>query len=161
MARALKGMVELYDTDEGCRSIPQVVEARAALAAMRDGADRGMVELVALPDIGPDPMKGDRSNRIEQATARVREAYVKQQAGVPDQTALVWRWDIGALLSEITHLTALAAMREGVDRGMVERESGFRAGYTHALGLARAGVPIKDFERDVGAYMADFVGHRP
>jgi len=40
------------------------------------------------------------------------------------------------------------------------REEGYRAGYLHALGLARAGVPTKQFERDVGAYMADFAGPR-
>ena len=40
------------------------------------------------------------------------------------------------------------------------REEGYRAGYTHVLGLTRTGVPTSDFERDVGAYMADFVRRR-
>lgn len=41
------------------------------------------------------------------------------------------------------------------------REEGYRAAYTHVLGLTRAGMPTADFERDVGAYMADFPGIRP
>jgi hypothetical protein len=40
------------------------------------------------------------------------------------------------------------------------REEGYRAGYTQVLGLTRTGVPTSDFERDVGAYMADFVRRR-
>jgi len=62
---------------------------------------------VGFPDIGPDPMKGDRVDRIEQAVAACREAYVKQQKGVPDQTALVWRWHLGALLECATRLKAI------------------------------------------------------
>ena len=52
------------------------------------------------------------------------------------------------------------AIRQG-EGCLKAREEGYRAGYLHVLGLARAGVPTKDFERDVGAYMADFVGGRP
>lgn len=40
------------------------------------------------------------------------------------------------------------------------REEGYRAGYKHVLSLTRTGVPTSDFERDVGAYMADFVRRR-
>ncbi len=40
------------------------------------------------------------------------------------------------------------------------REEAYRAGYTHVLGLTQTGVPTSSFERDVGAYMADFVRRR-
>jgi hypothetical protein len=61
----------------------------------------------SFPNIGPDPMKGDRVDRIEQSIDVCREAYVKQQSGVPDQTALVWRWHLGALLECATRLKAI------------------------------------------------------
>jgi len=33
--RALEALAALYDTDEGCRSLPEFIEARAALKAAR------------------------------------------------------------------------------------------------------------------------------
>jgi hypothetical protein len=59
------------------------------------------------PDIGPDPMQGDRSDRYNVSAAACREAYVRQQPHVPDQTALVWRWHLGALLEEHLRLNVL------------------------------------------------------
>ena len=32
LVEALRGMVDLYDTDDGCKTLPQCVVARAALA---------------------------------------------------------------------------------------------------------------------------------
>jgi hypothetical protein len=32
MLEALKGIADLYDTDEGCRTLPQYIAARAAIA---------------------------------------------------------------------------------------------------------------------------------
>jgi hypothetical protein len=32
MLEALKSLADLYDTDEGCRSLPQYIAARAAIA---------------------------------------------------------------------------------------------------------------------------------
>lgn len=62
----------------------------------------------AWPDIGIDPMKDERPvDRYEAAIARVREAYVKQQEQVPNQTALVWRHDIGTLLEMAIRLRSL------------------------------------------------------
>ena len=40
------------------------------------------------------------------AVQRMRTACDLQQAGVPDQTALVWRMDISRVLSELTLMTA-------------------------------------------------------
>lgn len=34
---ALEGMADLYDTDEGCKSLPQYIAARAALSAAKGG----------------------------------------------------------------------------------------------------------------------------
>lgn len=62
------------------------------------------------PDIGPDPMKGDRlADRLDASVAMCRAAYVKQQAKVPDQTALVWRWHLGALIQAAQRLKLLQA----------------------------------------------------
>lgn len=67
---------------------------------------RGEVER-AWPDIGPDPLKGPREpGALEKAINRVEQAYVIQQKEVPDQTALVWRWDIGRLLMDWKRLRA-------------------------------------------------------
>ena len=33
--RALEALADLYDTDEGCRSLPEYIEARAAIKAAR------------------------------------------------------------------------------------------------------------------------------
>jgi len=63
--------------------------------------------LVKWPDIGVDPMQGPREEyRGEPAIARLRTAYVTQQAIVPNQTALVWRADLGFALQELTRLYA-------------------------------------------------------
>jgi hypothetical protein len=60
------------------------------------------------PDIGPDPLKTERpTDRYEASRLAVREAYVKQQPHVPDQTALVWRWHIGTLLEMALRLQML------------------------------------------------------
>ncbi|WP_426288145.1 hypothetical protein [Sphingomonas sp. PSPC2-2] len=61
---------EDHDPDVARGRYRKQAEAIAAQysAAMREGVDR-----VAYPDIGPDPMKGDRSDRFEEAIARVRE----------------------------------------------------------------------------------------
>lgn len=63
---------------------------------------------LALPDIGEDPMKGPRvEDRYEASRLRLREAYVRQQRGVPDQTALVWRYDLGTLLEMAIRLKSI------------------------------------------------------
>lgn len=38
--RALEALAALYDTDEGCRALPEYTEARAALKAARGEAPR-------------------------------------------------------------------------------------------------------------------------
>jgi hypothetical protein len=65
------------------------------------------VVAAAMPDIGIDPMKGTRSDRVAQSLDVCREAYVRQQQCVPDQTALVWRWHLGALIEAATRLQAV------------------------------------------------------
>ncbi|MDE1139910.1 MAG: hypothetical protein PW999_09705 [Paraburkholderia tropica] len=64
----------------------------------------GAVNLKA-PD-GEDPMKyGDRS--LEASIKRLTEAYCVQQAApIPDQMALVWRFDIGRLRNDWFRLNA-------------------------------------------------------
>ncbi|WP_010218877.1 hypothetical protein [Sphingomonas sp. PAMC 26621] len=109
-------------------------------ATARPDAGDEDVERMAFPDIGPDPMKGDQRT-TEEAVARVREAYVKQQAGVPDQTALVWRWDIGVILSENTRLASRAAARDGVGRGMVERNEQLAAAVAKILPIGNPRLP--------------------
>ena len=37
LVEALRGMVDLYDTDDGCKTLPQCVVARAALAKVEAG----------------------------------------------------------------------------------------------------------------------------
>lgn len=80
--------------------------ARAALA-VPPAPEPGEVERV-WPDIGTDPMKGDRpANRMDASEEAIRAAYVRQQPHVPDQTALVWRWHLGALLEAKVRLEAI------------------------------------------------------
>ena len=63
---------------------------------------------VAFPDIGVDPLKAKRpDDRLAASVEVCREAYVRQQRGVPDQTALVWRWHLGALLEAAQRLKLL------------------------------------------------------
>lgn len=83
-----------------------VIRIQTAIAAMLTFAREHTEPQPGWPDIGSDPMKIGSTK--EQAIERVREAYVRQQPIVPDQTALVWRWDIGRLLMEYTRLSALA-----------------------------------------------------
>ncbi len=79
------------------------------------------------PDIGTDPMKGDRVDRIEQSVAACREAYAKQQKGVPDQTALVWRWHLGALLECATRLNAILSRTDATQTREAELPKDVRA----------------------------------
>ena len=61
------------------------------------------------PDIGPDPLQvRDAPGRgcVEASLERVRAAHCKQQEGVPDQTALVWRIDLMRLTGELIWRTA-------------------------------------------------------
>jgi hypothetical protein len=65
------------------------------------------------PYIGPDPMLVRTiQNRLDDSIAAVRAAYVRQQVGVPDQTALVWRWHIGALLDGARRWQAQQKLKE-------------------------------------------------
>lgn len=77
--------------DSGCPTVPAI----------------GEKEDPKWPDIGADPMMGDRSDRYNSSAAACREAYVHQQPHVPNQTALVWRWHLGALLEEHLRLNVL------------------------------------------------------
>jgi len=61
----------------------------------------------AYPDIGPDPMQGDGDRSLAAATGRLFMAYAKQQPGIPSQTALVWRFDIGSVKNELLRLEGL------------------------------------------------------
>jgi hypothetical protein len=92
-------------------------EIDRAMEALRDIVSRAAAHLGrmtnggsspgALPDIGIDPCKRERvDDPAGEAIAHIQAAYVKQQSGVPDQTALVWRGDLGKVLSQITHLRA-------------------------------------------------------
>lgn len=65
---------------------------------------------MSLPDIGPDPFKEPRDDdRYETSRLRLRAAYVQQQTGVPDQTALVWRYDLGTVLEMAIRLQSILA----------------------------------------------------
>ncbi|WCT73966.1 Lar family restriction alleviation protein [Sphingomonas naphthae] len=58
------------------------------------------------PDIGPDPFKvSDRAGADE----RLKRSYVIQQKGVPDQTALVWRYDLMQQHYELIRLRSIVA----------------------------------------------------
>jgi hypothetical protein len=61
-----------------------------------------------LPDIGPDPMKTDGAR--EGWEERLKQAYVIQQKGVPDQTALVWRFDLGQMRYALIRNRAMAEL---------------------------------------------------
>lgn len=77
-----------------------------APAAVRDSLAQLIAEARAnggdpqsWPDIGPDPLQGPRPPaRLEASLAICREGYERQQKEVPDQTVLVWRWHLGALI---------------------------------------------------------------
>jgi hypothetical protein len=73
------------------------------------GVQKMMLEAfsgVLVPPEGVNPM-GDGQNSLEEANARLREAYVFQQPlPVPDQMALVFRADIGRLRDSWIHLKA-------------------------------------------------------
>lgn len=59
--------------------------------------------------LGRDPMQdGDRG--LEAAEARLRLAYTLQQPFAPDQTALVWRVDLGAIRRDLLRQRTLAEM---------------------------------------------------
>jgi hypothetical protein len=65
------------------------------------------------PDIGPDPFQQPNEYRtVEKAHARLRQAYALQQPIVPNQTALVWRDDIGRVHMRLVQLEALFAERD-------------------------------------------------
>ena len=116
-ARARDVLAMTYDK----RGFPRIANAvRAGQLDNQLGVEQCLEAMLALadeaasrprewPDIGVDPMKGPRSDRLEQSIAACREAYVRQQQHVPDQTALVWRWHLGALLVTATRLKALLA----------------------------------------------------
>ncbi|CAD6536089.1 hypothetical protein LMG27952_03105 [Paraburkholderia hiiakae] len=84
-------------------------QEKAALREMlKDAAPvapAAVAPLLNAPD-GEDPMKhGDRS--IETSVKRLTEAYCKQQPlPIPDQMALVWRFDIGRLRNDWIRLNA-------------------------------------------------------
>ncbi len=79
--------------------------ARAAPPAM----DREAVER-EWPDIGDDPMKSrPYEDRMAVSADAIRKAYTVQQPIVPDQTALVWRWHLGALLEAEIRLRSILA----------------------------------------------------
>lgn len=64
--------------------------------------DDSMLFAIAGNNPASDPVPGR-----EHSLARVRAAYVKQQpAPVPDQLAIVWRMDLGRMLSDLTHKRA-------------------------------------------------------
>jgi hypothetical protein len=67
---------------------------------------RAVTPLALKAPEGEDPMRfGDRS--IAESMARLKAAYcVQQPAPVPDQMALVWRFDIGRLRSDWLRLNA-------------------------------------------------------
>lgn len=82
----------------------EIIEILAALAS---------APAEPLPDIGPDPFKGPREeDRYEGSRLRLRSAYVQQQKGVPDQTALVWRYDLGTVLEMAIRLKSILADEE-------------------------------------------------
>jgi len=75
----------------------------------------------AWPNIGDDPLKvGDME--LSTAIQRMRTACDLQQAGVPDQTALVWRIDINRVLSELTLMTARWNLHKQNETGQAHRE---------------------------------------
>jgi uncharacterized coiled-coil protein SlyX len=53
------------------------------------------------PDIGQDPLQMEKRDSFEESFARLKSGLNKQQAGVPDQTALVWRVDISRVSDEV------------------------------------------------------------
>ncbi len=58
-------------------------------------------------DIGPDPLKLNGQERTAYQRLykkRLRDALTIQQKNVPNQTALVWRADLGQLFSELAIL---------------------------------------------------------
>lgn len=76
-------------------------------AEFNDG--RFTVETHKLPEgMGFDPLKLEGNRSKEAAWERLRYAYVLQQQFVPDQTALVWRVDLGMFRHELIRLRALA-----------------------------------------------------
>lgn len=77
-----------------------------APAAVRDSLAQLIAEARAAggdpqswPDIGTDPLQSPRpEDRLKASIEACREAYQRQQKEVPAQTALVWRWHLGALI---------------------------------------------------------------
>lgn len=115
------------------------------------------------PDIGPDPFQGPRENdNVGCAHKRLRDAYAKQQPHVPNQTALVWRIDIGRVHQRLVQLEALFADRKtpatpAADTGLREAlDSAIRdieATYTAAENGKPIAISIGQFGR-LGAMKA-------
>lgn len=86
---------EFHSHTENLRLKEQLAQAQGEVARLKAG----------FPDIGPDPLKLPTVEWAEAATEdstkkRLRDIYCKQQAGVPDQTALVWRIDLTRMMGK-------------------------------------------------------------
>lgn len=100
-----------YDNGHDGNLVEYLWNNRSLFAAALEGA---------YPDIGPDPLHDDGDRSLAAATGRLFMAYAKQQAGVPSQTALVWRHDIGSVKNELSRLEGLtraitSSAEEGAD----------------------------------------------
>lgn len=84
---------------------------------------------VAYPDIGDKhPMQLSREEMLAGWRERLKGPYVIQQKEVPDQAALVWRWDIGRALHEHARLY-------GRNDALKENNTALRAKLDGARGL--------------------------
>lgn len=117
---------ETWRANQAANEQKRLAQLVAALRALPKGClDCEITELIeahmvaSLPDIGPDPLKSDLPRDIASARKRLQSGLDRQQFGVPDQTALVWRGDISTVLCELTWRTAqaegLKALREKQD----------------------------------------------
>ena len=102
-----RALIESVLKDDADAAISQDLftldEVIALLSASRQARTQGPGEGL-YPPLMVNPMKCRDSGQVD---ARLTEAYVRQQAFVPDQSALVWRADLGRWKSELLRLRAL------------------------------------------------------
>lgn len=130
-----------------------------SLAAKIEEMSASIEQAKKFPDIGPDPLKLDgeeRTARMEDKAVKeiLFKAMSKQQSGVPDQTALVWRFDLSKMSERIT----LAEAR--LEYARADRDK-LRAEIEACLKLEPSAVRVQEGggEEDLCASLAVTMAH--